>query len=264
MAKVLRGLFGEYAVVTLLVSLNVLLFLAAWLSSGFKSSYDIPDSAFAYALVLFPNPAETLCEPWRVVTYMFTQFSWLHLLFNSLLLVSFAGLCRVSASALRVALLYLIGGLAGAFCYEVWNFFFGTGEGYLVGASGSIMAMMVWLVVVSPKMYVRLPGLGRVRALWVAMPLIVLGLIQGGTGSLGSFLAHLGGALAGLLMALADRVGHHAGTSADEERRETNLITENNEERLDALLDKIRISGYSSLSSRERRELDYLSSKLKK
>lgn len=262
-----RRLGGDNAVTTLLVALNVAVFLLAWVLAGFRSDDGMPDGAFSRALVLLPDVAATLRQPWRLLTYMFTQFSWLHLLFNALLLVSFAALCRIAARPLTVVALYLAGGLAGAVAYEISALAGAITGSYLVGSSASVMAMMVWLTVREPKMYVSLWGLGEVRALWVAMPLIVLGLVQGGAGSFGGFAAHLGGALAGLAIALCGGRGiRRAGRRAADKAQQAAAASTAPDpvSRLDELLDKIRISGYSSLSSREREELDSLSSKLKK
>ena len=87
----------------------------------------------------------------------------------------------------------------------------------------------------------------------------------------GGNVAHLGGVLAGIVFAVAIRRGIDIARmpallgrrkQSQSCHKHSSLRAMNDKERLDALLDKVRRSGYTSLTSEERRQLIELSNRL--
>ncbi len=133
---------------------------------------------------------------------------------------------------------------------------------------------MAMAAVRTPDMELNLLLLGRVKLKWFALVCILLAFL-GGSGNTGGAVAHIGGAATGLLMGLKDR-GAFANITrrlrfrasarrarkhirAKQQSGKTVQTDMSDTDRLDALLDKIRVSGYASLSKGEREELQRLS-----
>jgi len=144
---------------------------------------------------------------WQLVTYQFLHANELHILVNMLGLW-FAGreLERAVGTRKFVAL-YLGGGVFAGLVQMV----FGTGEGPLIGASGSVCAVILALTTMFPSLEVMallffvLPLRMRARTLGilavVASVIFWLSGLQPGVGHL----AHLGGFAAGWVFGLANR-----------------------------------------------------------
>ncbi|MDE6243923.1 MAG: hypothetical protein K2M14_07950, partial [Muribaculaceae bacterium] len=105
---------------------------------------------------------------------------------------------------------------------------------------------------------------------YIAIIMIVLAFIGLGGGNSGGEIAHLGGAAFGLVAAFIP--GYLRGGKKTEReikpKRVSRVISvmerhRKDAEELDRLLDKIRVSGYDSLTTQERRNLRELSQRIK-
>ena len=106
--------------------------------------------------------------------------------------------------------LYLIGGLGGALIYLLaYNLLpaFTYQRGMLLGASASIMAIMLAVAVKAPNYKVGLLFFGEVSLKWIAIILIFLDFLSIDTQNAGGHISHIGGALTGCAYALAFRKG---------------------------------------------------------
>lgn len=242
------------------------------------------DTSWLYLPPSFSGLAE---KPWTLFTYMFTHVNFWHLFFNMIWLWWFGMLLESCGPKLTLAL-YLGGGIAGALLFITVSSATGDSSGAgLCGASASILAMMGATAVLMPRREVRFL-FGWTRLLWLtiaAIALTFLGSLMPGTAS---FPAHLGGFLFGLATASVYKFkyyGHSCVNTHREARiaeqpqpqqtagslwsspealtREQKQTVSDPEEQLDLLLDKIRISGYDSLSSKEKTKLHVLSQQLK-
>lgn len=224
-----------------------------------------------------------IIRPWTLLTYMVTQFSILHLLVNVLWLFWFGRLVLNEVNDLRLGVCYLISGLAGGVGYLLTASFGGVAGEYLCGSSAAVMGVMCMAGVLMGNRELRFMLLGNVKVKWIAVVFVVLTLV-GTQGTTAVTVAHLGGVAGGVLYALwlkmkdaprgsvinveevMDKVRRQMPMRERERRPET--VAEavcgrlNDHERLDELLDKIRVSGYNSLSDTERRELDALTKRL--
>lgn len=262
-----------------LIWLNVAISILLWIFGG------------AEILMLPSQWREVADQPWSMLTYMFTQTGVLHLLFNMLWLYWFGMMLHHGGLTRSIFPLYLFGGVGGGvlFLLSSQGDF---GVGVLSGSSAAVMALIVAVACRLPNGRVNLLLIGRVRVVWIAIAALALTFLGGGGGMTGGFSAHLGGALVGLAYGLWPFVGRkdwqrdmHALKIKMHQRRhrfdgfgedwnddyddETSgrSLSESKERadargRLDELLDKIRTSGYDSLTRRERKELDRLSQQL--
>ncbi|MCM1484329.1 MAG: rhomboid family intramembrane serine protease, partial [Muribaculaceae bacterium] len=158
-----------------------------------------------------PASAHTLLHrPWSILTYMFVQIDFMHLLVNMVLLLCFGRMLesvKPMSTAIRI---YLYGGLMGAFVFLA-----GSASGLLsggtvlIGASGAVMAIVAATAVILPDMRVTLfPFRTPVRMKWIAIAVIgfqVLSLLTAGNG--GGHAAHAGGIISGIAYGLYSRYG---------------------------------------------------------
>ena len=237
-------------------------------------------------------------RPWSVVTHMFTHQDLWHIAMNMLLLFWMGRVYHGEVGSRRLLSTYLAGGLAGFAAYFlVTNGFKPLQRStYALGASASVMAIFGALATLRPEMRFNLILFGPValkHLFWGYVVLDYFGLSQGVNA--GGNLAHLGGALFGVLLVRQERKGRNlvgwlewvldalssrsfsvprrkrsrfkASTSnrwkASERESsrapmsddEFNAERAAREDRLDAILDKISKHGYDHLSPEEKRFL---------
>lgn len=225
-------------------------------------------------LALPADPVALMWRPWTFVTYLLIHYSLLHALFNLLWLYWFGRMLADVVTDRTLFWLYVGGGVAGALLYIIWSQIAGyTSGSYLTGDSAAVLSIMIVTALKMPDRELRFFLIGDVRLKWVALVMILLTFISSSGGSLA---AHTGGLMFGLgwyaytrglirvnlpqkrrMPAFRPRNLSHAfdNTLADSTRLEA---------RLDELLDKVRISGYDSLTAKEKNELNYISARLKK
>lgn len=227
-------------------------------------------------------------QPWSLVTYMFLHANILHLLFNMLWLYSFGQLFLMFFSVRHFRGLYFLGGLSGGLLYmlsyNVFPYFSSYIYGsYLLGASASVLAIVVATAVREPEFRVSLMLFGQIRLKYLALIMIVTDLLFVTSGNAGGHIAHLGGALAGWWFAAGLRKGtdatkwinaildwlgggwkikrtpkkpkmkvHYGGRASD---YEYNARKKEQNDEIDRILDKLKKSGYQSLSTEEKKRL---------
>ena len=227
-------------------------------------------------------------QPWTLFTYMFLHAGVLHLLFNMLWLYWFGRMFLSMFSARHFRGLYLLGGICGGLLYMLsYNLFpyfnqFLYGS-VLVGASASVLAIVVATAVRIPEFQVSFMFIGAVRLKYVALFVVLLDLLFVTSGNGGGHIAHLGGALAGWWFASSLAKGKDVtrwinscldfvsgtfhfkkapkkakmkvdkgGKTAD---YEYNARKKQQSEEIDRILDKLKQSGYSSLTTEEKKRL---------
>lgn len=190
--------------------------------------------------------------PWTPLTAMFTQTGFADMFFNCLWLW-FTGILFLQVSTpRRMLVVYLAGGLAGELMFYAGKLC-GLCTGMLFGSSGAVLGIMCCAAAMAPHMSVNLLFLGSVEYRWVAVIMTVLSLAAFAMGNPGGGLAHVGGAVAGVILGRWYR--SHKFTRKS-------FIRQNEAMTLDGLLDKVRRSGYDSLSPVEKRRLSDISKKL--
>ncbi|MBN2660223.1 MAG: rhomboid family intramembrane serine protease, partial [Tannerellaceae bacterium] len=139
--------FKQGNILSKLIYINVGLFLIIRLFALICTLFSIDGGGLLLFLQVPSSPELLLYRPWTLITYMFTHFDFLHILFNMLWLYWFGGLFLTFFSERQLGGLYLIGGIAGALLYIVsYNLFpyFSEAAAYstLMGASASVMAIV--------------------------------------------------------------------------------------------------------------------------
>lgn len=232
-------------------------------------------AAFDLAIHRFEFPASLkslLWQPWSAITYMFLHLELFHIGFNMLWLYWFGEIFILYLGEKKVLPLYIIGGLGGALLYSlafnlIPNFKNSVELSHLLGASGSIYAIVFASIILNPDHEISLIFFDKVKIKYIAIALIILGLINSYYGNAGGEIAHLGGALVGSFYIISLRQGFDPiNFAALFKRRSPVKVTYKNtdvqsanknrsnseQQKVDEILDKIARSGYDSLSKEER------------
>ncbi|MDQ3016742.1 MAG: rhomboid family intramembrane serine protease [Bacteroidota bacterium] len=212
-----------------LLIINVIMFIAAQLlPEGWKdilmfwppvAGPEIENSLQEYAPHLLPfyNGETGLFKPFQIITYMFMHADFTHILFNMMSLFFLGPMVEMTIGAKRFLGLYLISGLvalAAHFLVFYVPHWIGMTENLSVspvlGASGAVFGVTIAFATYYPDRQLMLlfPPI-PIKAWVMALILIGIGLYQGisGTGGNVAHFAHLGGALAGFLLARYWKLG---------------------------------------------------------
>ena len=188
-------------------------------------------------------------HPWTILTYMFVQYDLLHLIFNMLWLYWFGTIFLTVNPSRRLLPVYLYGGLAGALVF----LFVGpiTGSDGLIGASASVIAIVTATAMMVPNYSVQLFLIGNVRLKWVAIITVAIDILSLGGIETGSHISHLGGAIAGVVYVILRKHSKLLTKSTPASEKISGAPVDT----IDAILDKIKRSGYTSLTPQERARL---------
>ncbi len=224
---------------------------------------------------------------WTLLTYMFVHVGFMHILFNMLWLYWFGRIFQSYFNDRTLGSLYVIGGLAGALLYIIaFNtipyYIYEAGHGVMIGASASVMAIVMAAAFYRPEVTLNLFLFGRVKIIYIALIVFVIDFFSLSSASNpGGHVAHIGGAIAGYLFAVQYKKGkdftlpisrfldmianlfkkrkykgaHKVVYKKPETDYDYNYRKAQESKKIDAILEKLKQSGYSSLSSEEKRQL---------
>ena len=283
-----------------LILINVIVYLVfliigtplGWMGYGWV------ERIVLYYLSLPSEPTELMYRPWTLVTYFFTHEGFFHILFNMLNLYWFGMLIYEYLGSKKLLSLYVLGGLAGGLLYILmYNvlplFTVSNTTGLLIGASASVLAIVVAAATLLPNYTFNLLLIGPIRIKYIALALVLMSWAladeSGSGGNAGGNIAHLGGALIGWIFikqlqkgsdmgrplhAVFDfftglfkrrpklKVTHRRASTAGPTNGKTTSVTgKPSQKEIDLILDKISSSGYESLSKEEKQKLFQASQK---
>lgn len=218
-----------------------------------------------------------MIRPWTIVTYMFYHEDFLHILFNLLWLYWFGQLFLQFFTQRQLTWVYLLGGIGGALLYILAFNLLPPFKGYAevslaLGASASVLAVVIAVAALQPNFTVYLLFLGAVRLKYLALATVFVDIISIPVSNSGGHIAHLGGALFGFLYVVMLRRGtdlakpFYSLASIKFPKRNRMKVTYRShntdydynyrkaqkQKQIDDILDKIARSGYDSLTKEEK------------
>ena len=223
-------------------------------------------------------------RPWTIITYMFLHVDLLHILLNMLWLYWFGRIFLLYFNARQFGGLYVTGGIFGAIffllAYNLFPYFVNVvGNSYLMGASASVMAIVFAVSFYRKNHEINLLFFGRIKLIYLALFVLAIDLLSVVSVNAGGHIAHIGGALFGILFAaqyqkgkdltvyinrLIDRLVNWKKRRPprmkvvyrkQESDAAYNMRKRKETDTLDEILDKLKQSGYQSLSSEEKKTL---------
>ena len=197
-----RRFFRKGGVVTRLIGINVVLFLLFAIAKVILLLFKVDDAGWLDFLSLPASLSLLAQRPWTLFTYMFMHGGVWHLVFNMLWLYWFGQIALYFFSARHIRGLYVIGGIVGGILYIIaYNVFplFASQvpHALLVGASASILAIVVATAIKEPNYRLRLLFIGNISMKWLAVITVLIDTLLIASNNAGGHIAHLGGALAG-------------------------------------------------------------------
>lgn len=230
------------------------------------------------------DPIHILTHPWAFVTTNFIHEGLGHIFWNMLLFYWFGKIIGDLIGDRKILPLYLLAGFAGCLAYFIGMNIPLFGQNMItpaLGASASVMGVIVAAGVLSPEYEFNLILLGRVKMKFVVMALVLIDVFALGPGA-GGPIAHLGGAAFGAFFItqlrsgrdwsepvnnLIDKIKNFFGGLSSSEGRsrgkrksDNQHLSVSHQERVDQILEKIKAQGYESLTEEEK-EFLFLASK---
>lgn len=283
----LKGAFRRGNVYIQLIYINVGVFIVTTLVTIFLQLFNRSVAGIFDLLALPASFTRFLYQPWSIFTYMFMHAGILHILFNMLWLYWFGSLFLYFFSGKHLRGLYILGGICGGLlymvAYNIFPFFRSAIEfSTMVGASASVLAIVVATAYREPNYPVQLFLFGTVRLKYLALIVVLGDLLFITSSNAGGHIAHLGGALSGLMFAACLRRGVdvtawinkaldgiaslfsykprqrkpkmkvHYGRQKDYDYNAGKKVQS---EEIDRILDKLKKSGYESLTTQEKKSL---------
>lgn len=280
----LKRSFLAGSILKKLIFINIAVFILIRLLGILLLLFNLQDFPILLYLQLPASPMALLSRPWTLFTYMFTHFEFLHILFNMLWLYWFGELFLQVFNERQLGGLYVLGGLAGALLFVVsYNLFPYFQEvasfSFLMGASASVMAIVFAISFYRKEIEIHLLLFGRIKLIYLALFTFVIDLLAMTSDNAGGHIAHIGGALFGIwfasryaqgkdltapinrlidkLVNLGKRKPKMSVTYGGRSNKdwEFNARKQQQAANIDAILDKLKRSGYGSLSADEKKQL---------
>ncbi|SHF79609.1 Membrane associated serine protease, rhomboid family [Flavobacterium segetis] len=266
-------------IVTMLIFWNAALFILPWLLFGLLSLVGI-NIDYVQFVSLSSDPANLMWKPWSLLTYAFFHAGIMHIIFN-LLVLNFAGrLFMTYFTGKQLLGLYVLSAIFAGVIY-ILIFYILNISAPLVGASASIMAILVATTTYNPMMELRLLIIGNVKLWHVTAVIILIDLMQIRSDNMGGHISHLAGALFGFIFIKLLQNGTdcskivstvlnfftnlfrkkestpfrkvHKNYSKPVEKSISKIVTKDkSQQQIDEILDKISQSGYDSLTKEEK------------
>ncbi len=265
---------------TKLIYINVGVFLFASVLHVLSFLFMVNSLEILNYFTLPASISHFIKKPWSIITYMFLHQSFIHLLFN-MLWIYFGGQIFLSFfDNTKLISTYVLGGISGAvlfiISYNLFPVFANTLTNTMaMGASASVLAIIMAIATKSPNYSIRLFLIGNIKLKHIAAISIVLDILSIPQGNAGGHIAHLGGAFFGYLYVKQLNVGNDIATSFNKimDYLATYLQTEpklkkaysrkksdqdfrkekiQEQAKIDNILDKIAKSGYEGLTKDEK------------
>lgn len=266
-----------------LIFINTIVFLLIKVLEVVLTLFNLQQLDFIQYLAVPSDPTDLLHRIWTPITYMFVHNSFWHILFNMLWLYWFGSLFMQYFSGRTLGSLYIIGGLTGAILFiltfNLIPFYVGMGNSLMIGASAAVMAIVIGIAFYRPEIRINLFLFGSIKIIYIAVFVFLLDFLAlDSANNPGGHIAHIGGAIAGFIFASRYKKGNDitewmslmvdktinlfkpkkgkAKMKVTYKKKENdsdyNYRKQNEQEEIDVILDKLKQTGYSSLSTKEK------------
>lgn len=282
----IKRLFNRSNILMKFIFINVGVFIAIQVIHVIVTLFRLDSLNLLQFLAVPSHLSFLLRRIWTPFTYMFVHVGFMHILFNMLWLYWFGKIFLTYFNGRTLGSLYVIGGLAGALFYiAAFNsipLYLEEGHGEMIGASASVMAIVMAAAFYRKDATLNLLFIGRIKIIYIALIVFVIDFFSLSSGNNpGGHVAHIGGALIGYLFAVRYKKGkdftlpisrfldkfanlfkkkkgkgaHKVVYKRKESDYDFNYRKTQESKKIDAILDKLKQSGYNSLTSEEKRQL---------
>ncbi len=277
----IKSQFRTGNMITRLIILNIGIWAVMALIKSFSPS--------AYVVLLdytaIPGePLQLLFRPWTIITHIFIHAGFWHVFWNMMVLYWFGRILGDLIGDRHMLPLYFAGGIIGGLAYFVsYQLMPGYIGAYALGASAAVMALVLAAGRVAPDYIMHLLIIGAVKLKFIVLALLFFDLLGVmGRDNTGGHIAHMAGMAMGWYfisqLGIAGDITARftgifgwvtrlfSGRDNRRPRRESPLKVKYRSEKLnktpqdntpttekvDQILEKIKKSGFESLSAEER------------
>lgn len=281
----IKNTFHNGSNLTRLIYINIAVFVLISLTAitGFLLTNPIVAEKSIDILAVPSALSKLIVRPWTLITYMFLHKDIWHILFNMLWLYWFGTIFLQYLDQRKLVAVYLLGGISGAILYiasfNIFPAFTGlVSDSVAIGASASVMAVVIAIAAYVPDYIVNLFLLGRIKLKYMALAIFVLTSFMDFSVNSGGKLAHIGGAIFGYIYTLNLRQGRDFGRGINKlidhiitifkpkkkmkvtykkpsDDYNYNKIKSEHQTGINSILDKISKGGYDSLTKEEKETL---------
>ncbi|MEM6515475.1 MAG: rhomboid family intramembrane serine protease [Bacteroidota bacterium] len=258
---------------------NVVVYILGWILRVVQS---MPKGYALSWLELPKDFFDFILKPWSIITYGFTHYDFMHILFNMLILYFVSRSLLNLFNPKQVLNIYFLGIISGGMLFLLVYNLVPSGMharvGSLVGASAGVNALLIFLCTYLPNKEVRFFTI-NIKLWYIGVAVVIFDIIGLFGVNQGGKLAHIGGILLGYIYAkqlqkgidIGSGFGRLMDTIANWFKPKSNLKTVhrkksnayagykkkdfnefNNQKKIDTILDKISKSGYESLTKEEK------------
>ena len=282
---IIKNTFHNGSSLTRLIYVNIAVFVLISLTAiiGFLLTNPLVAERSIDILAVPSALNKLIVRPWTLITYMFLHKDIWHILFNMLWLYWFGTIFLQYLDQRKLVAVYLLGGISGAVLYiasfNIFPAFTGlVSESVAIGASASVMAVVIAIAAYVPDYTINLFLLGRIKLKYMALAIFVLTSFMDFSVNSGGKLAHIGGAIFGYIYTINLRQGRDFGKGINKAidqiitifkpRKKMkvtykkpsddyayNKIKSEHQVRINSILDKISKGGYDSLTKEEKETL---------
>ncbi|MBM4172326.1 MAG: rhomboid family intramembrane serine protease [Ignavibacteria bacterium] len=226
---------------------------------------------------------------WQLLTYQFMHGDFTHILFNMFMLWMFGMELENLMSSKKFLIFYLVCGFGAGLAQLLLSPIFSDTLAPTIGASGAVFGVMLAFAMYFPDRYILIYFLIPIKAKYLIAILMVFEFLSIREPSIVAHLAHIGGAVTGLIFLLTDKRNTFNFQNLIKNFTKQNTFGSSNygktwgkrsvktddiedakfydidnskknednydQEEIDRILDKISQSGYKNLTEREKRIL---------
>ena len=279
----LKHEFKKGTILNKLIYINVGMFLLFSILGVLSFMFQFDISPLLNKLYLPAENSRLISQPWTFITYMFLHSGFMHLLFNMLWLHFGGKIFLQYLHPKQLLSTYILGGFSGGLLFIIAYNYIPSLQGHLygsqaLGASASVLAIIVAIATYTPNYSVQFPFIGFVKLKHIAIFSVALDIISIPKGNTGGHIAHIGGAIFGYIYIKQLQKGNDFSTGfsnfferlVNTFKNKSKLKTVHKRARtdyefnagksaqqkeIDKVLEKISKSGYESLSKEEKATL---------
>jgi len=276
----LKREFNQGTIVHKLIYINVGIFILFSILDVLSFMFQFNFNPILQKLYLPANLSILITQPWSFITYMFWHNGFLHLLFNMLWLHFGGKLFLQYLNPKQLLSTYILGGLLGGILFIIAYNYMPAFESLsyrssAVGASASVLAIVIAISSYKPNHSVQFPFIGFIKLKHIAISMVILDVLSIPKGNAGGHIAHIGGALFGYLYInqlqkgndlsinfanLINRIINTLSLKSNLKKAhkrkksdyEFNYDKAQKQKEVNQILEKIAKSGYESLSKKEK------------
>jgi membrane associated rhomboid family serine protease len=241
----------KFNALEIIISIEVVLFLLTQILYALK--------LFSLTSVALPYTFDTwLTKPWTIITYGFFHQSFIDLFFNMLLLFYFGSIFLDFDKPKKFYQIFTSGIISGGLFFLLsyrWLPSSYVNITPLLGVSAGLMAIMTYISMKMPQYQINIRFIGYVKLIHILIFFVAFNLLQLPLGNPGGYFAHLGGLAIGFIFFVIEKNLNKPKSIFDKnyKSKKDKYLPKNT--KINFLLDKIRQSGYESLSEEEKEYL---------